>query len=87
MSEKTLKPCPFCGNQPKTEADEDYEYINIQPCFTLSGAEDYLHQDGHNLKHPDIYVCSGHRNTEWQLVREYLKNLLPNPTQQNRENL
>lgn len=44
----------------------------VTACFTEQGCKDYLKADGHNLTDPRIYVASGHRNREWQLVREWL---------------
>lgn len=44
-------------------------------CFTRKGAEDYIKVNGHNLKDPQIYVESGYRNQEWEIIREYLKSI------------
>ena len=44
-------------------------------CFTQAGAEAYIAANGHNLHEPRIYVESGYRNAEWELVRNHLMNL------------
>ena len=52
-----------------------WRWENVQPFFTRAGAEDYQRINGHNLGGDGshrIYVESGWRNTEWQIVREYL---------------
>lgn len=51
------------------------EWVFVQPFFTERGAQDYIAVNGHNLTEPRIYVESGYRNTEWQLVREHLMSL------------
>ena len=45
----------------------------VTACFTRKGCEDYLRQNGHNLKSPRIYVHSGWRNDEWQRLRAALR--------------
>jgi hypothetical protein len=48
---------------------------NVQPFFTRKGAEEYLRSNGHNLKGPQeprIFVESGWRNEEWQMIRKFL---------------
>lgn len=44
----------------------------VTACFTNNGCEDYLKANGHNLREPRIYVESGFRNAEWQLLRAFL---------------
>lgn len=48
----------------------------VTACFTEKGCEDYLRQNGYNLKEPRIYVESGYRNDEWRTIREYLKAMI-----------
>lgn len=49
----------------------------VTACFTENGCEDYLRQNGHNLREPRIYVEGGHRNDEWQTLRRFLLNHKP----------
>jgi hypothetical protein len=44
----------------------------VTACFTRAGCEAYLEVNGHNLKHPRIYVETGFRNKEWETVRNLL---------------
>lgn len=44
----------------------------VTACFTEQGCKDYLDANGHNLRHPFIYVFSAHRNAEFIAVREWL---------------
>lgn len=48
---------------------------NKMPFFTEKAAEQYIRINGHNMKEPRIYVESGYRNAEWELIREYFLNL------------
>lgn len=41
-------------------------------CFTEASAEAIIARHGHNLDSPRVYVASGFRNPEWQLIREFL---------------
>lgn len=41
-------------------------------CFTEQGCKDYLAINGHNLRKPFIYVKSGFRNNEYQMIRNWL---------------
>lgn len=45
----------------------------VQPFFTKAGAERYIEENGHNLKHPRVYVYSAFRNREWQAMRQHLR--------------
>ena len=47
--------------------------------FTLKGAEEYMKNQRHNLKHPRIYVESAHRNPEWKMLRKFFMNLAEQP--------
>jgi hypothetical protein len=47
-------------------------YHHQMPFFTEQGAKDYIAVNGHNLREPRIYVESGYRNREWEIVREFL---------------
>lgn len=49
---------------------DDWQFVTA--CFTENGCEDYLRANGHNLREPRIYVESGFRNAEWQLLRAFL---------------
>lgn len=40
--------------------------------FTEDAANAYIEANRHNLTEPRVYVASGYRNQEWQLVREFL---------------
>lgn len=44
-------------------------------CFTRKGAEDYIKANGHNLTDPRIYVESGYRNSEWEIIRNHLMSI------------
>ena len=48
---------------------------NNQPFFTRAAAQKYIDENGHNLNEPRIWVESGHRNSEWQAIREYFLSL------------
>lgn len=45
-------------------------------CFTRQGCEDYIAANRSHLFEPRIYVESGYRNHEWQLLRKVLPSLL-----------
>ena len=49
---------------------DNWEFVTA--CFTRHGCEDYLRVNGHNLTNPEIYVASGHRNREWETMRNHL---------------
>lgn len=49
----------------------------VQPFLTRTEAEKYITSNRHNLKDPRVYVDSGYRNDEWQLVRALLMALGP----------
>jgi hypothetical protein len=49
-------------------------YQNVQPFFSMEGAQYYIKINGHNLKEPRVYVDSAYRNYEWQLIRALLIN-------------
>lgn len=51
------------------------KWVNVQPCFTEEGANRYIRMDGHNLREPRVYVASGYRNLEWQLIRTFFISL------------
>jgi len=53
------------------------EYVFVQPFFTEQGAKDYLAINGHNLREPRIYVESGYRNEEWEMIRAHFVGLKP----------
>ncbi len=44
-------------------------------CLTRKGAEDYIEEMSHHMTDPRIYVESGYRNREWEVVRDFLKTL------------
>ena len=48
------------------------DYVFVQPFFTEAGAKRYIEINGHNLREPRIYVESGWRNEEWEMIRELL---------------
>lgn len=48
----------------------------VTACFTEQGCKDYLNANGHNLRHPFIYVFSAYRNAEFIAVREWLAKLI-----------
>lgn len=51
----------------------------VTACFTAKGCEDYLAQNGHNLRQPFVYVTSAYRNDEYKAVREWLMQLAAAP--------
>jgi len=53
-------------------------WINKQPFFTRVAAQRYVDENKHNLNEPRIWVDSGYRNAEWELVRNYFLNLKEN---------
>lgn len=57
------------------QKNERGKELFVTCCFTAKGCEDYIAANGHNLKKPRIYVESGYRNREWEIMREFLKNL------------
>lgn len=68
------------GNGDIGERHGDYTRVYVQvfwdhvtSCFTEQGAKDYIAANGYNLKEPRIYVETGYRNEEWQIIREFLK--------------
>jgi len=52
---------------------DTWEFVTA--CFTRKGCEDYIATNGHNLREPRIYVESGHRNREWERLRDWLLGL------------
>ena len=44
----------------------------VTACFTEEGARRYIELDGHNLGESRIYVHSGYRNQEWEILRKEL---------------
>ena len=42
----------------------------VTACLTEAGCEEHIRINGHNLGVTRIYVSSGHRNPEWQLLRK-----------------
>ena len=54
----------------KTGYHDEWEFVTA--CFTRAGCEAYLRANGHNLRDPRIYVYSGHRNAEWEAMRNLL---------------
>lgn len=51
-----------------------WEFVTC--CFTEAGAKEFIRINGHNLKEPRIYVYSGWRNEEWQMIRDWLLQLV-----------
>ena len=51
-----------------------YHEINVfvTACLTLRGAEEYLKENGHNLRKPFIYVMGMYRNGEMKTIRHFL---------------
>lgn len=50
---------------------ERWEFL--QPFFAKSAAEEFIARNGHRFGTMRMYVESGHRNQEWQLLREMLR--------------
>jgi hypothetical protein len=50
-------------------------YVGIQPFFSSKAADQYIKDNLHNLDKPRVYVMSGHRNKEWQAIRQVLLQL------------
>lgn len=48
--------------------------VFVTACLTRAGADAYLAANGHNLKHPYIYVHSLNRNEEMIGLREHVIN-------------
>jgi len=48
---------------------------NKQPFFTRVAAQEYIDGNEHNMNEPRIYVESGYRNAEWQMIRDYFLTL------------
>ena len=44
-------------------------------CFTEAAADALIRRHAHNLHSPRVYVASGFRNTEWQMEREFMRDL------------
>lgn len=64
----------------ETSYQDTWEYEAA--CFTQVAADEYIARHKHNLKEPRVYVDSGWRNEEWQLLRKFLLSLVEPPTQQ-----
>ena len=47
----------------------------VTACFTEAAAEEFIHADGHNHKHPHIYADSSYRNLEWKNARSFFANV------------
>lgn len=59
---------------------EDYDSKSVRaiatpPFFTNMAAEQFIADNYHDIARPFIHVGSGHRNDEWQAVRELLKQM------------
>lgn len=57
------------GSWERVYYQERWQFVTA--CLTERGCEDYIALNGHNLTDPRIFVHSGHRNHEWQAVREH----------------
>lgn len=55
---------------------EDVTYF-----FTNEAAEQYILDHAYDLNKPMVYVKSGYRNSEFQLIRRYLMSLTDDPAQ------
>jgi len=63
---------PEVPNYYKVYCTEIWEFVTA--CFTRHGCEEYIKANGHNLNEPRIYVDTGYRNREWEVMREFFKN-------------
>ena len=65
------------GDVPAGYSEVNYEdiWVTVQPFFTEKAANNYIAENSHRLNQPRTYVISGYRNSEWQDVRNYLKEL------------
>lgn len=64
------------GDYGDREIEECYSttrWQNAAMFFTQKGADEYVEQHKHNLGPTRVYCSSGHRNTEWQLLCEFLE--------------
>ncbi len=59
----------FCVQQRRSKRSH---YETVMVCFTEGGAQEYLRQDGHNLREPRIYVESFNRCPEMIAIRDVL---------------
>lgn len=55
------------------DGEQVHEYVTT--CMTQEGAEAFIKQHAHNLTDPYVYVASGWKNEEWQLLRAFLLSL------------
>lgn len=67
----------------RTSYVDRWEFVTA--CFTEQGCKDYLELNGHNLKETRIYVESGRRNKEWEIVRNRLLSESPSPREKRLE--
>lgn len=47
----------------------------VTACFTKQGCENHISCNGHNLRKPFIHVFGSFRNSEYQLIRDWLSSL------------
>ncbi|OJB95756.1 hypothetical protein AXW59_07375 [Yersinia ruckeri] len=47
----------------------------VTACFTRQGCENHINCNGHNLRKPFIHVFGSFRNSEYQLIRDWLSSL------------
>ena len=56
----------------KDDPEEVVEERHVQPFMTAFGVQEYLKAHGNDLENPFMYVTSGWRNREWQMLREII---------------
>ena len=52
------------------------EWRFVQPFLTVKAAEEFRTRNAHRLGETRVFVDSGYRNTEWQLIRELFGGVL-----------
>ena len=57
----------------KTYYRDRWEFV--QPFFTEKAAKKYIEENSHRLNEPKIYVESGHRNSEFEAIRNFILKL------------
>jgi hypothetical protein len=50
-------------------------WYSKQPFFTHVAAQEYIDGNKHNMNEPRIWVESGYRNAEWEMIRDYFLTL------------
>lgn len=73
LEEQYTETCDIPEDYIRTSYIDTWEYVTM--FFTRKAAQEYIDKYHYNMNDPRIYVDSGYRNKEWELVRNHLMSL------------